>query len=241
VYGTVPFMSGIVQSTVNSVVSAKLAALSKLSCPSGTGRGAGREAAICQAVVELLNEISYESVTMDAVAARAKASKATIYRRWSNKDELVVDALQRMTIGRELALSDTGNLRDDIVALIAEQMKDPVLAAVHTASLKVLIYAASSDPALATQLREAIRDLQLAAWQTLLQRGYARGELQREVDAALTFEVIQGQFCARTGVEAQAFDVGYVQHVVDDVMMPVILHAGAAGPVPRAVAVGSSG
>ena len=239
-YGTVPFMSRIVRSTANTVVSAKLAALAKLSCQPGMGRSAGREAAICQAVVELLNETSYESVTMDAVAARAKASKATIYRRWANKDELVVQALQGMVGRRDLPLPDTGNLRDDIVARIGQQMKDPVLAAVHTASLKVLVYAASSDPELARGMREAIRDLQLAAWQTLLQRAHARGELQREVDAALTFEVLQGQFCARTGVEAEALDIGYVQHIVDDVMMPVIVHAGSAGPVPVVPAVGAT-
>ncbi len=233
-------MSRIAHSTANAVVSAKLAALSRMSCQSGAGRGAGREAAICQAVVELLNETSYESVTMDAVAARAKASKATIYRRWSNKDELVVHALQGMVVGRDLALPDTGNLRDDIVARIDQQIADPVLAAVNTAALKMLVYAASSDPDLAEQVRRSARDAQLAAWQTLLQRAHARGELQHKVDAGLIFEVIQGQLCARTGVEAGALDTGYVEHLVDDVMMPVILHAGSASPLPRMPAVSST-
>ncbi len=231
-YGTVSFMSRIVHSTANAVASAKMAALSRMSCQAGTGRGAGREAAICQAVVELLNETSYESVTMDAVAARAKASKATIYRRWSNKDELVVEALQGMVAGRDLALPDTGNLRDDIIARIEQQMKDPVLAAVNTAALKVLVYAASSDPDLAKEMRASLRESQLAAWQTLLERAHATGELQREVDAGLMFEVIQGQFCARTGVEAEAVDDGYVEHLVDNVMMPVIRHAGSE-PIHR--------
>jgi AcrR family transcriptional regulator len=227
VYGTVSFMSRIAHSTANAV-SLKLAALSRMSCPSGTGRGAGREAAICRAVIELLNENSYESVTMDAVAARAKASKATIYRRWSNKDELVVEALQGMVAGRDLTLPDTGNLREDIIARIDQQMRDPVVALVNTAALKVLVYAASSDPDLASQMRTSIRDSQLAAWQTFLHRAHARGELQCEVDAALVFEVVQGQFCARTGVEAEAVDDGYVEHLVDYVLMPVILHAGSA-------------
>lgn len=207
-----------------------------MSCQPGAGRGAGREAAICQAVVELLNETSYESVTMDAVAARAKASKATIYRRWSNKDELVVEALRVMVIGRDLDPIDTGSLRDDIVARISQQLADPVHAAVNNAALKVLVYAASSDPDLAGDMRLAIRDAQLSAWQAILHRAHARGELQREVDAALTFEVIQGQFCARTGVDAGRVDHEYVEHLVDDVMMPVILHAGSPLPRPRAAA-----
>ena len=236
-YGTVSFMSRIARSTASTAVSAKLAALSKLSCPAVAGRGAGREAAICQAVVELLNETSYESVTMDAVAARAKASKATIYRRWANRDQLVVQALQGVIGRRDLPLPDTGNLRDDIVARFDQQMNDPVSAAVNTASLKVLVYAASSDPELAKGIRETIHHLHLAAWQTLLRRAHARGELRCEVDAALTFEVIQGQFCARTGVEAQTLDAGYIEHIVDDVMMPVILHAGSVDPVARVTTV----
>ena len=237
-YGTVSFMSRIVRSTASVAASARVAALSVLTCSStGAGRGAGREAAICRAVVELLNQTSYASMTMDAVAARAKASKATIYRRWSNKDDLVVDALEAMITGRDVTVPDTGNLRDDIVQWISEQMKDPVLVAVNTAALKVLIYAASSDPQLARKMRAFLRESQLAAWQTLLRRAYARTELDREVDAGLMFEVIQGQLCARAGVQAETADAGFIEHLVDNVMMPVIMHAGSASPVP---AVGST-
>src|SRR6195952_5896299 len=104
----------------------RFAAIAQLGCPvSAAGRGAGREAAICQAVVELLNETSYESVTMDAVAARAKASKATIYRRWANKDDLVIDALQRVFANLDHSLADTGNLRDDLVVRLNQQVQDP--------------------------------------------------------------------------------------------------------------------
>ncbi|MET3805153.1 AcrR family transcriptional regulator [Nakamurella sp. UYEF19] len=234
-------MSRIVNSTASAVASARLAALSRMSCQAGTGRGAGREAAICQAVVELLNETSYESVTMDAVAARAKASKATIYRRWSNKDELVVEALRGMVIGRDLELIDTGNLRDDIVTHISWQLQDPVLVAVNTAALKVLVYAASSDPDLAWSMRLVIRDPQLTAWQTILTRAHERGELHREVDAALMFEVIQGQFCARAGVDAEPVDVGFVEHLADNVLMPVILHAGSRLPSPSSKPRAASG
>ena len=208
----------------------RFAAITKLGCPVSS-RGAGREAAICRAVVELLNETSYESVTMDAVAARAKASKATIYRRWSNKDDLVVDALGRAFQGIDEVLVDTGSLRGDILVRIDQQVQDPVLFAANTAAMKSLVYAASCDAALAASLRDSLRDAQMASWQTLLHRAFARGELQRPVDAALVFEVAQGQFCARTGVDAGGVDTAYVVHVVDDVLMPVIRHAGAI-PTP---------
>ncbi|SDP31754.1 DNA-binding transcriptional regulator, AcrR family [Nakamurella panacisegetis] len=214
---------------VPRAASSRFAAIGKLGCPVSTvtRRGAGREAAICQAVVELLNETSYESVTMDAVAARAKASKATIYRRWSNKNDLVVDALRRVFEGMDDVLIDTGSLRDDIVARMQRQLQDPVLLSANTAALKSLVYAASDDEAFAASLRETLRDAQFAALQGLLDRAFRRGEVRRPVDAALVFEVAQAQFCARTGVDAKCVDAGYVQHLVDDVLMPVIRHAGA--------------
>mgnify|MGYP001796325801 CR=1 FL=1 len=83
--------------------------------------------------------------------------------------------------------------------------------------------------------RTSIADSAVAAWQTLLPRAHARGGRQREVEAGLMFEVGQGQFCARTGVEAEAVDHGYVEHVVDNVMMPVILHAGSAASTGGAI------
>lgn len=218
-----------------ATAASRFGVIGRLGCPVSavTGRGADREVAICRAVVELLNETSYESVTMDAVAARAKASKATIYRRWSNKDDLVVDALSRVLgVVSQQPLPDTGNLRDDMVAAIQRQTVDPDLLAANTAALKGLIYAASSDPALAEVIRGRLRDAHLQAWQTLLQRAHLRGELGRPVDAGLAWEVVQGQFCARTGVESGSVDTRYVQHVVEDVLLPVILHAGARAGAP---------
>ena len=59
------------------------------------GRGATRETAILQATLELLAESGYDQLTIDAVAARARCSKATIYRRWPGKAALVITAVRR--------------------------------------------------------------------------------------------------------------------------------------------------
>jgi AcrR family transcriptional regulator len=207
----------------------RFAAIGKLGCPvtSAAGRGAGREAAICQSVIELLNEASYESVTMDAVASRAKASKATIYRRWANKDDLVIDALQRIFADRSQTLPDTGSLRDDLVASLDQQLRDPALLAATTAALKGLVFAASSDSQLAKALRSTLRASRFESLEALLNRAHARGELPGPVDANLVWEVAQGQFCTRAGVDCGTVDASYVEHLVDDVLMPVISHAGA--------------
>src|ERR1700712_2500449 len=212
----------------------RFAAIAQLGCPVSAvaGRGAGREAAICQAVVELLNETSYESVTMDAVAARAKASKATIYRRWANKDDLVIDALRRAFANLDHLLADTGNLRDDLVVRLNQQVQDPEWLAATTAALKGLVYAASSDSELANALRTTLQDAQLAELQTLLTRAHTRGELRKPVDVNLVWEVAQGQFCNRAGVDCGTVDAVYIEHLVDDVLMPVINHAGARAASP---------
>jgi len=242
VYGTVSFMrdfsmrAGAKLDSAQSTGSppSRFAALAKLGCPAtaASGRSAGREAAICQAVVELLNENSYESVTMDAVAARAKASKATIYRRWANKEDLVIDALQRVFADRAHVLVDTGNLRDDLLARLTQLTQDPVQLAASTAALKGLVYASSSDSNLANALRATLRNAQLSALQTLLTRAHTRGELRKPVDVDLVWEVAQGQFCNRAGVDCGTVDATYVEHLVDDVLMPVINHAGARAGSP---------
>src|ERR1700709_2381280 len=76
-----------------------------------------REAEILDAAVDLLCHVGYDRLTMDAVAAEAKASKATLYRRWTTKSSLVVDAILRTKEALQVSDVDTGNLRDDLVQM----------------------------------------------------------------------------------------------------------------------------
>jgi len=80
-------------------------------------RGVSRERAILSAVIGLLGEAGYEAMTMDAVAARAHASKTTIYRRWPGKPELVRAAVDAYIAGRVLRSADTGSLRGDLLSV----------------------------------------------------------------------------------------------------------------------------
>ena len=85
----------------------------------GRKRDHARDADILDAAFDVLAEEGYEGMTMDMVAVRAKAGKATVYRRWASKAELVLDAVVRMKrsqvdINR---LPDTGHLRGDLLAL----------------------------------------------------------------------------------------------------------------------------
>src|SRR4051812_31017015 len=85
-----------------------------------------REAELHGAVLDLLREVGYEALTMDAVAARTKSSKATLYRQWGSKPELVAKAL-RCTQPVSLREIDTGSLRGDF-ALMVEHSDDAQMA-----------------------------------------------------------------------------------------------------------------
>ncbi|TVZ06808.1 TetR/AcrR family transcriptional regulator [Trebonia kvetii] len=81
-------------------------------------RGEVRERAIRAAVIELLGELGYAGMTMDAVAARAHASKTTIHRRWPGKPQLVLAAVDGYAAERLTAGTDTGSLRGDLLAVL---------------------------------------------------------------------------------------------------------------------------
>lgn len=232
-YGTVSFMREQATRTAVGAAHSRFAAV--FGCPADAGRSAKREAAICEAVLELINETSYESVTMDAVAARARASKATIYRRWSNKEDLLVDALRRVFAGRDDVAPNTGSLRGDLLAVCALQTDDPVMVMTNIAAVRALSYAAAAQPRVATVIRATLEDAQLQSWQLLLSRAHTRGDISTPVPAALVWEVAQAQFCARTGVQTGPIDAAYIERVIDDILMPVIAHAGRTRETASAV------
>lgn len=77
-----------------------------------------REAELYEAVLDLLREVGYDALTMDAVAARTKSSKATLYRQWGGKAELVAKAVRHNKPGGiGLGDIDTGSLKGDLHAL----------------------------------------------------------------------------------------------------------------------------
>ncbi|MEX1134405.1 MAG: TetR/AcrR family transcriptional regulator [Acidimicrobiia bacterium] len=83
----------------------------------GRPRDASVDAAIVQAVLEVLNEVGLGAMSMDAVAARAGVGKATIYRRWSSKEAMVIDAIASLVASVEVPVTD--DIRTDLITLLA--------------------------------------------------------------------------------------------------------------------------
>jgi AcrR family transcriptional regulator len=186
-------------------------------------RGREREQAILSAVIELLGELGYEAMTMDAVAARAHASKTTIYRRWPGKPELVKAAVDSYVAGRVPSSVDTGSLRGDLMAVMRAMrghLTDEFLA-----MMSGLMHAMRGDPELAGVLRSHLADDHSLAV-PIIRRAVARGEVPGGAEtelAALAHEIIEAQLFRRIATGG-SLDEEFGRHVVDDLVVPVLIH-----------------
>ncbi|GAA2162182.1 TetR/AcrR family transcriptional regulator [Actinomadura napierensis] len=186
------------------------------------GRGAAREEAILHATLELVAEIGYDRMTMDAIAARAQASKATIYRRWPGKAELVVAAVRGHAGPAALTPPDTGVLRDDLLGVL-RLMRDGLLAQ-DAALILGLMIAMHRDPALADAVRARFVRDKHAMFGAVIARAADRGDLPARVDDALFTEISSSMLFSRLFVAGEPLDDAFVHHLVDDVLLPLLDH-----------------
>jgi len=184
-------------------------------------RGTARQEAILHAVVELVAEHGYEAVSMDAIAARARASKMTIYRHWRSKPELVVAALDAMDTERNVTIPDTGHLREDLVRTfeVLRATSNEQEQALVTALMTAMRY----DAELSRRVRSHIENDELSPFATTLRRAVGRGELPDDVDETLIHDVAEALLLRREAL-ALPFDDVFIRRVVDDVLLP-LLHA----------------
>jgi AcrR family transcriptional regulator len=186
-------------------------------------RGEVRERAILAAVIGLLGEVGYEAMTMDAVAARAHASKTTIYRRWRGKPELVKAAVDGYVAGRVPSSADAGSLRGDLMTVMHAMRGH--LTEEFLAMMSGLIHAMRTDPELAGVLRSHLAN-DYSAGLPIVRRAVARGELPAGADealAAITHEVIEAQLFRQMAVGG-SFDEEFARHVVNDLVLPALTH-----------------
>ncbi|MBC2876069.1 MULTISPECIES: TetR/AcrR family transcriptional regulator [Streptomyces] len=179
-----------------------------------------REAELYEAVLEILREVGYEALTMDAVAARTRSSKATLYRQWKGKPELVASAL-RHTKPLKVDDIDTGTLRGDLVALTA--CADPAQMERDAALMRGLGHAVHCNPDLHRALRELLVEPEKAALRRLLDRAVARGELAPDTPAMeFVAHILLGAFITRPLVEDRPADAAYLARFIDAVVLPAL-------------------
>lgn len=194
----------------------------ELTAKLGRKRDHTRDPEILDAALEVLAETGYEGMTIDLVAARAKAGKATLYRRWSSKAELVIDAVACMKKD-DLApanLPDTGTLRGDLIGLIKPHSN-------HDAERKLRIMAGvvsmlSRAPELGDAVRSAIIEPRIEANRILLRRAIDRGEIPADTDIEAISLVTPSMACYRTLMLRRPVDRAYLLSVIDGVLLPAV-------------------
>jgi len=153
----------------------------------GRPRSAVSHQAILKAVLELLSEVGFEAMSIEAIASRAGVGKTTIYRRYSSKDELVADAIE--SIREEVLIPDTGNLWSDMDALI-ENAAQITLTPLGRQTVAMIISSASGNPGFAQIYWEKYLYPRRQSFAIVIERAKARNEVSIDLDAGLVFDVM---------------------------------------------------
>lgn len=175
-----------------------------------------REQEILDATLDVLAELGYDRLTMDAVATRARASKATLYRRWNDKASLVIDAL--LSQKEQTATPDTGTLRGDLidsfcgVGGLTNQKQIAIFASLLTAITR------DEDFALAFR-RDFIAPKAMAS-RAIFERARDRGEIHPDVDLDLLTPAVPGIVLHRLFLLGDTPDRALVTRVIDQIIMP---------------------
>jgi AcrR family transcriptional regulator len=178
-----------------------------------------RDAAIQAAVVQVLVADGYAGLTMDAVAAVAGVSKATIYRRWATKGDLLVSVVDAAS-DQTLDIPDSGSLRDDLVALLASLSR--VLGGPGGSASRALLGAMNDEPALATAFRQGPMARWGEAFHKVFQRAVDRGDVAPEAGTSLAAEAGPAILLLRWTISGRDIDENLAVRVVEDVMLPLL-------------------
>ncbi|MFK3984207.1 TetR/AcrR family transcriptional regulator [Micromonospora sp. NPDC050397] len=152
----------------------------------GRPRSTRVDEAIVEATLDLLAEGStLEALSIEAIAARAGVGKATIYRRWSGKEALIVDTLR--TLKGPPPVPDTGNVRADLVILLSAvgRTPDARAASIFPCMMPML----QRDPAM-HRLYQELLEPRRQVMRDVLRRGIERGELRADLDIELTLAML---------------------------------------------------
>ncbi|RMQ40636.1 Transcriptional regulator, TetR family [Pseudomonas cichorii] len=188
----------------------------------GRKRDPERDAAILNAAIDVLAESGYDGMTMDMVASRAKAGKATVYRRWSSKAELILDAVSHLKRGQInlQSLPDTGTLRGDLLALFKPDSADEA-----ERKMRVMAGLASvllHNPQLAEAGNAAIVEPWAVVNRLLMVRSLERGEISASADIDAACQVLPSMAAYRALIQRRPFDLQFLTTMIDGVLLPAL-------------------
>jgi AcrR family transcriptional regulator len=185
----------------------------------GRPRDPRREAAIFDAALELLAEVGYDRMSIEAVAARAGVSKPTIYRRCpEGKAQLVGEAI-RARRAEHPPVPDTGSLRTDLLAAVREACAKTKQHAHLAAGISTVLRESKEFAAI---FREHLVTAERDKWQELVDRAVARGELSGPSATPLFADVAPSLIHSRALYTTEPLDDAYATELVDRVLLPIL-------------------
>jgi AcrR family transcriptional regulator len=176
-----------------------------------------RDPVLRRAALDLLAQVGYDRLTMDAVAARARAGKTTIYRRWQGKAELVVDSLNSLKGGPEIP--DTGSLRQDLRA-----MAESITSAEGQFGARVtigMVNALAHDAELRRVFREKFVEPHRAGFRRVFERAVARGEMPGGHDLDLLARLLPALALQQLVLSGELPDARFAYRIMEEVVHPL--------------------
>lgn len=179
----------------------------------GRPRSAEADQAILGAALKLLKDQGYVRMSVEAVAAEAGVGKTTIYRRYSNKEELVIAALE--TVVRQPEVPDSGSTRDDLHTVLGH-FHSQVITKLGTSMLGTFMVEETHHPQLLKRFRRRIVQPRRDVLRTVLRRGIERGEVRSDIDIEMTVDFLTGGIIMRrltTGKTSSHFTAQAIEAV----------------------------
>jgi AcrR family transcriptional regulator len=185
--------------------------------PLGRPRNPELDDAAIKAAIELVVQDGYPALTMERIAVRASVSRAALYRRWPNKVELVVDAIESL-VKAQGALPDTGQLRQDIIEFLGSLVRNRLA---DMEAYEALIAAAMGDPELGNRCRDTLLVRFSDSFRTIATRAVGRGELPANTDIELLADVVPALALYRAQTTGQRLDEEFIDRIADQFFTPV--------------------
>ena len=181
----------------------------------GRPRSERADRAIIDAALSLFAESGPEGLCIERVAARAGVGKATIYRRWPGKEDLLLDAIAALKT--PLPEPAGRSVREDLVTLLGTLCQDSADPR-RAREFALLLGEGAKYPRLMARYMETVLEPRREVVRAVLRRGVASGELRPDLDVDAALFMLVGAVVARRGHEQQAIPAGYAERVVDELL-----------------------
>src|SRR5580700_2090359 len=182
----------------------------------GRPRSEQAEQAIIEATLDLFAEQGFEGACVEAVAARAGVGKATIYRRWPNKEELLLAAFG--SLKSPFPEPEGVSVRDDLLAMVevmCADKADPRKARRYA----LLLGEGEKYPRLMARYKETVVEPRREAMRAVIRRGIQTGELRPDTDIEIAMLTLTGVIMAREKTQDREFDDDFAARLVDGLLL----------------------